>query len=498
MGKQSKPRKPEAFGKGKVTPIQIAFIVDRYLCDNNYSETRSIFRNEASSLIANSPMQEAPKTLLSLGEMLDEYICLKEQKVILDQERVRMDQEKYRVQMLLQGMQNVMTAYNASGNLPGPAPNLPAPAAKSMAPQPQITNKSPSGIPTPMQSTMNIQTRPQSTITQAEATHMMNPSDRKRKDTKAVDAPSAAKKTRGRSSVRKIPSLGPNTLPQSDNAANDQVVAQPSCAGQSSPDNCMPNGTQVQGSTVAKCLFNEPSHAIPTNSPILKTPPRANSSHSDTHVSPPEISSVANRNKSHASREITPTRCTVISTKRVMVSPAKQMAYIERRHCISPLKPESEKTSKREHVRSRLDFDGSDMPESLDKPLSNDMSTSESDKEIDMFDIDFPNLDALGMDFSFTEMLGELDFHCEGIDFSCDPTSNLSEDNASGPSNEGDQTNQVTSELSPSAAVLSEKEMSAQGPDCLTAMKSVTKCITILSPVKDRQRLLDQEDPARD
>lgn len=65
---------------------------------------------------------------------------------MLDQERVRMDQEKYRVQMLLQGMQNVMSAYNASGNLP--APNLPAPPAKpmvSVVPQPQISNKSPQG-----------------------------------------------------------------------------------------------------------------------------------------------------------------------------------------------------------------------------------------------------------------------------------------------------------------------------------------------------------------
>lgn len=53
--------------------------------------------------------------------MLNEYICLKEQKVMVDQERVRLDQEKYRVQTLLQGMQNVMSAYNASGSPPTPA-----------------------------------------------------------------------------------------------------------------------------------------------------------------------------------------------------------------------------------------------------------------------------------------------------------------------------------------------------------------------------------------
>ena len=57
-GKQSKARKPEVFGKGKVTPTQIAFIVDRYLCDNNFSSTRSTFRNEASSLISHSPIHE--------------------------------------------------------------------------------------------------------------------------------------------------------------------------------------------------------------------------------------------------------------------------------------------------------------------------------------------------------------------------------------------------------------------------------------------------------
>jgi hypothetical protein len=60
MRNRSRAKKPEAFGKGKVTPIQVAFIVDRYLLDNNYSETRSVFRTEASSLISNSPVREVP------------------------------------------------------------------------------------------------------------------------------------------------------------------------------------------------------------------------------------------------------------------------------------------------------------------------------------------------------------------------------------------------------------------------------------------------------
>lgn len=58
MGKQSKSKKQEFIGKGKVTPVQIAFIVDRYLSDNSYTNTRSTFRSEASDLISRSPVQE--------------------------------------------------------------------------------------------------------------------------------------------------------------------------------------------------------------------------------------------------------------------------------------------------------------------------------------------------------------------------------------------------------------------------------------------------------
>ncbi|KAL2336964.1 hypothetical protein Fmac_011410 [Flemingia macrophylla] len=484
-GKQSKARKPEVFGKGKVTPTQIAFIVDRYLCDNNFSSTRSTFRTEASSLIANSPIHEAPKSLLTLGEMLDEYICLKEQKVMLDQERVVMEQEKSRVQMLLQGMHNVMTAYNASGNLPAPA----AKSAIVAVPQPSFGYKSHPGNPT-VQTKLNTPSVPQSSNSHAEGGNIstiptINVSDRKRKDTKAADAPPATKKSRGRSSSRKIPVQGQNALQQFDNAVNNANVAQPS-AIQSSSENCIPR-EHVQGSNVAKCLFNQSTSCVPSNSPVPKTPPRTKSSHSDTNVSPSEISSVAT-----GKCAVTPNRCTVISTKRVMVSPAKQMAYIEMSRCFSPVKTNSEKVNKRDHVRSRLNFDASDVPENLDKPLANDISTSESEKELDIFGIDFPNFDALEMDFSFTEMLTDLDFSCEGMEFSCHPTSSSSIDNASGTSHE-DNGNHATPELSTVAEVLCEKDMKILGPDCLTTMKSVTKSITVISPEKIRQLSVDDE-----
>lgn len=63
-----------------------------------------------------------PKGLLSLDAMLDEYICLKGQKVILDQ-------EKSRVEKLLRGMQNVMQAYSM-GEIISP------PMAATMSPSP--------------------------------------------------------------------------------------------------------------------------------------------------------------------------------------------------------------------------------------------------------------------------------------------------------------------------------------------------------------------------
>lgn len=65
MRKQSNKanKKADNFGKGNVTPTQVAFLVDRYLSDNNFSETRSLFRTEASSLLSKSSVQEVSQTL---------------------------------------------------------------------------------------------------------------------------------------------------------------------------------------------------------------------------------------------------------------------------------------------------------------------------------------------------------------------------------------------------------------------------------------------------
>ena len=60
--------------------------------------------------------------MIPLDDILNEYISLKEQKVIVDQEKARLDQEKTRVQNLLQGMQDVMNVYNSTAvSAPPPA-----------------------------------------------------------------------------------------------------------------------------------------------------------------------------------------------------------------------------------------------------------------------------------------------------------------------------------------------------------------------------------------
>lgn len=108
---------------------------------------------------------------------------------------------------------------------------------------------------------------------------------------------------------------------------------------------------------------------------------------------------------------------------------------MERNHCISsssPVKTNLKRQIKKDHVKGRLDFDNSDELISSDKLIAEEISTSESEKDIDIFDIDLPNLDVLGADFSFTEMLEDFDFECEGVGYSCQPAVGASMDAASG------------------------------------------------------------------
>ncbi|KAJ6407795.1 hypothetical protein OIU84_011153 [Salix udensis] len=514
MGKQNKSKSKKSdslVGKGKVTPLQIAFIVDRYLSDNNLSQTRSIFRTEASPLISKSPVREAPKTLLSLGAILNDYICLKEQKVVLDQEKVRLEQEKLRVQNLLHGMQQVMNVYNASGNVapapPAASPMIQASATRSVAMVPQAdpfrgspaaagcpVYKSPNCFPvsTPSNTTMEHSNLSSTTI---------QPSIRKRMGSSVVsDSVPDAKKSRSKLASRKIPSKC--TLKLSENAAASQVNVQASPVIGSSLQNCTPTGPIVQASNVAKSLFQQPLPSPPTSSSNPNTPPQSFSPHNVKSASPKDISANAHCSNSNTPQQVTPTSCTVITSERVTVSPFKNMTYytMERNQCISsssPVKTTLTRMCKRDCVKGRLDFDGSDATVNLDKPVDNELSTSESDKDVDFFDLDLPNLDVFGANFSFSELLVDLDLDCEETAFPCQPAWAASTDTISGSSYESRDgnlgTDQVMSEFSSTMTeVISGNDMHMQGPD-ITAVKSITKCIRILSPAKSQRSSLNQE-----
>jgi hypothetical protein len=68
--------------------------------------------------------------MLSLVDILDDYITLKEQRITLSQEKARMDQ-------LLLGMQDIIYAYQSGGMLPGSTSTQFSPASSSAMASPQ-------------------------------------------------------------------------------------------------------------------------------------------------------------------------------------------------------------------------------------------------------------------------------------------------------------------------------------------------------------------------
>ncbi|KAL2481620.1 hypothetical protein Adt_34586 [Abeliophyllum distichum] len=502
MGKQNKLRKPDLVGKGKVTPVQVAFIVDRYLSDNNYIRTRSSFRSEASHLIAKSPVQEAPKSLLSLGAILDEYITLKEQKVLLDQERCRLEQEKLKLQKLLTGMQDVMNAYNASGNNVV-TPPLPLPPRTAVAPQkivqsgaivspsdPELT--SPAGYyPMNNTSAMMSTSRPYSTQTDPTnfSTPIANQTTSKRKKCKDVsDALVTAKRC-----SRRIQTKDANIPPELSNAEAKQEGSTKGYAVQSSADDNAPGRSLVQGSNVVKCLFNQNIPSPPANYSVPKTPIRACSSETDKSISPLVT---ATSGEDVTPQQITSTDCTIISSETILVSPAKQIAYyrIEKNRCIStssPVKTSMAGSDKKDHAKGKLDFGASDMPIIAENQTPDGTLTSESDREGDFLDLDFPNMDSLGLDFNLSELLVDFDLGGEGLDLSSQQATGYSPDSCSGsPLTSGYQV--MSHFLSTTKGILPEDTNLSEGPDCVTTLKSITKRIKISSPAK-KQSSWDQK-----
>ncbi|KAL1804690.1 hypothetical protein DCAR_0830495 [Daucus carota subsp. sativus] len=501
MGKQTRPRKPEKRGKGVVTPVQIAFLVDRYLADNNFANTRSSFRNEASDLVSRSPVNQAPSSLLSLGDILNEYISLKGQKVMLDQEKMCFEQEKFRVQTLLNGMQDVMNGYN-SGLAAAAAAAVPAQALVAnpggLVPYVDPVVGSSAGLPVYHNSVVMSASRPRGTP--ANPRNLFTPmtnasSSKRRKSSKDVtDASVTAKRSRSQSAAENQQSCYPNTMRQLNNVSNSSL--QDSVVNASS-DIDIPSRSSVQGSSVAKRLFSHHKQSLPMNSSGPITPPRLTSSPPEKSGSSPDGTSDPFTN------DVTPqqmmSNCTVIASETITVSPAKQMGYysIERNCRIStssPIKTNLKRCfSTRDNVKGRLDFDGPSGAMDLDKPVHCEVMPSETEKRADCFDFDLPNLDAFGEDFSFSELMSEFEINCEGINYTFQPDGTPSPDSVSGSQDTPDNNtingcNQYPSELSSTITeIISGENMNTPGPDSVTTMKSITKSIQILSPVKNQR-----------
>ncbi|KAL9675297.1 hypothetical protein QQ045_003499 [Rhodiola kirilowii] len=475
MGRQARAKKPEQFGKGKVTSVQIAYIVDQYLSENLFTQTRSSFRSEASSLISKTPVQEGPKGLMSLETIIDEYVSMKEQKLVMEMEKRKLEQERIRVQTLLQGMQNVMNAYNASASPVVAAASLPdlasAPVSEKLiyvAPQSDLTNASPAGqivnvSPNARQPwvAQNMSRGPSSFTTPMVG--IGDPSSKKRQGSNAVPgAPINTKKSRTRM---------PNK--QLRDGCSQLNCPQPSTL-QSSTSGCVANVTPAQGSSVAKVLFhNTTSASAAHNSSSPATPPRAPSAQSDKNASPVGHSSSSNSNNKTTPPDFS-SNCTIVSTKTVIVSPYKKETYYSvEKHCSSTRSPakgdfEIERSIKRNHVKGRLNFDGADEMTSLEKSTAGESSTSESD-DASIFDLDLPNLD-----FNISDLLMDFDLHCEEQDASHQPGLNpCSVETVTS----GDLMLPVTSSTTAQA-------ISAACADSYTSMKLVSKCIEITSPAK--------------
>jgi hypothetical protein len=74
----------KATTKKKVTPVQVAFLVERYHADNGFHAALAAFRSDAAHLFKPHHHKPAPKGLLPLADILHDYIALKESRVAID------------------------------------------------------------------------------------------------------------------------------------------------------------------------------------------------------------------------------------------------------------------------------------------------------------------------------------------------------------------------------------------------------------------------------
>ncbi|CAA6669437.1 unnamed protein product [Spirodela intermedia] len=531
MGKQQSPPEkiPANAGKGKVTPVQIAFIVDRYLADSGYTATLASFRSEAAGRFSKTRNREPPKGLLSLAEILDEYVKLKEQRIVVDQ-------EKHRVEALLRGINDAVQAYHSAGidggrstvsplphnYLPSPStPHPPPPSEVSVRPAVSSFPHYSSSISPLVRkiSPDKIETRPICSDLVRNVLVLKSPSPvvpgnmvygsavstpiaqtastTQRKNPKPIlRAPAAPRKYRGRPQAE-VPRphlkilplflslLGVLPTPTRDVASGAGETAERLPLAGTTSAGCQPGDQSIQGSSVAKSLFMPtPGSGAESTSP--ETPKAFDLQMEQADSTVESMSIRSQRANVSACRESAPSTCSVISSKTLVVSPLKSKGYyVEKSVCISssPMKSSPKRLGKRINVKGRLDFDGSDRPIPSEEPAAADGRTG------DIFDLDLPDLD---VDFSFSDLLVNIDLDCEDLTMSCQVSPKPSADLISGSEGESAreclEVAQEVSDPGSSAAswIASEKtvntleEGAGDGP--VTFINGITKRIKLSGP----------------
>lgn len=173
----------------------------------------------------------------------------------------------------------------------------------------------------------------------------------------------------------------------------------------------------VQNSSVAKSLFR------PLQPQLHSSPCTPQQSYDiqdqDQAAAYPTQMPLPVAASAHTQQDIASSQCSIVSSKTLIVSPLKGGAYyaVERSyHVSSPLKSTTHKSTKREHVKGKLNFDITDSrPVPNEQQVCDKASTSSDEDKQDDFDIDFTNLDIFDGEFSFSELLLDLDLDTEGV-----------------------------------------------------------------------------------
>ncbi|XP_078154713.1 uncharacterized protein LOC144550585 [Carex rostrata] len=500
MAKQQQQRGAK-IGKGKVTAVQVAFIVEQYLADNNYANALSAFRSDAADLFAKMKTKkskskekekEVPKGLMGLGEILDEYISLKEQKLLLQQDKARVENAMHSFHNLMRTYCQSSGSGSTSGSLlpvstgtPSSPPDLippqfVAPNPPQSQPQPEplimpflphtVSPPPPAHTPGTLMNASQAMTTPSTSYT---LTNFSTPI------TNSSYTPAYHNKRKASKSV-------PNALPAFKKPCI-QLSSHPVSTGTivSAAGN-MQEKAQLVNNSIAKSLFK-------TGQPISNASPET-----------PQPNKLIAPNENPSFNK-TNSKCSIISSERIIVSPLKGgAAYysVERSYQItSPLKPDGRKPGKRDHVKGKLNFDNTDVnagPSETsvgpndDKALSSTSTYSpsssdggENENQVgDGFDFDFLELDILNGDFSFSELLVDLDLDCDGVQSQSSPEQTNPIPRLNSEVEEGEMARIILPDSSKLPVLHSDDAGVPGGHESVTSFRAITKRVKIVSPVK--------------